>query len=274
MAEVIPTAKAQSWEPAEVVRALLAEEAAGRDAANLRTRAAFPTGKTFHIWNEEASSIPFPTQTALRTLEWVGRRKNLCVVRPSGTGKAHFCEALGQSAVDAGMTVAWFTIEDLGALVRRHRVDDSVSKAISRITRTDLIIVDDIGLLPLSPDAAEGFYRLVDAAYERRSFAVSSNLHPSGCGEIMPKTLATATVDRLLHHAHVVVTQSDSHASPRPPPAAASSRSADSLPGRSTVHRGHSLSASGKIKSPPPRNPYCPLTRNTSAAAPCRRSRS
>lgn len=214
MAEVIPTAKAQRWEPAEVVRALLAEEAAGRDAANLRTRrtrAAFPTGKTFHIWNEEASSIPVPTQTALRTLEWVGRRENLSVVGPSGTGKSHFCEALGQAAVDAGMTVAWFTIDDLGVLVRRHRVDDSVSKAISRITRTDLVIVDDIGLLPVSPDAAEGFYRLVDAAYERRSLAVSSNLHPSGFDEIMPKTLATAAVDRLLHHAHVVVTQGDSH---------------------------------------------------------------
>jgi IstB-like ATP binding protein len=78
-------------------------------------------------------------------------------------------------AFDAGMTVAWFTIDDLGALIRRHRVDDSVSKAITRITRTDLIIVDDIGLLPVSPDAAEGFYRLIEAAYERRSLAVSSN---------------------------------------------------------------------------------------------------
>ncbi len=214
MAEVIPTAKAQRWDPAELVRVLLAEEAAGRDAANLRTRrhrAAFPAGKTFHVWNEEASSIPIPTQHALRTLEWVARRENLSICGPSGTGKTHFCEALGQAAVDAGLTVAWFTIEDLGALVRRHRVDDSVTKAIQRLTRTDLIIVDDIGLLPVSTDAAEGFYRLVDAAYERRSLAVSSNLHPSGFDEIMPKTLATATVDRLLHHAHIVVTNGDSH---------------------------------------------------------------
>lgn len=214
MAEVVPTAKAQRWDPAEIVRVLLAEEAAGRDAANLRTRrhrAAFPTGKTFHVWNEQASSIPIPTQTALRSLEWIARRENLSICGPSGTGKSHFCEALGQAAVDAGMTVAWFTIEDLGAIVRRHRVDDSVTKAMQRLTRTDLIIVDDIGLLPVSADAAEGFYRLVDAAYERRSLAVSSNLHPSGFDEIMPKTLATATVDRLLHHAHIVVTQGDSH---------------------------------------------------------------
>jgi hypothetical protein len=57
---------------------------------------------------------------------------------------------------------------------------------------------------------AEGFYRLVDAAHERRSLAVFSNLHPSGFDEIMPKTLATATVDRLLHHTRIVVTQGDS----------------------------------------------------------------
>ncbi|MBF6102398.1 ATP-binding protein, partial [Nocardia cyriacigeorgica] len=155
--------------------------------------------------------IPRPTQDALKTLEWVRNKENLSICGPSGTGKSHFCEALGQAAVEAGLTVAWFTIEDLGALMRRHRVDDSITRAITRLIRTDLIIVDDIGLLPVSPDAAEGFYRLVDAAYERRALAVSSNLHPSGFDEIMPKTLATATVDRLLHHAHVVVTDGDSY---------------------------------------------------------------
>ncbi|MFE4976033.1 ATP-binding protein [Kitasatospora sp. NPDC056651] len=166
--------------------------------------------KTFHIWNEEASSIPVPTQSALRTLEWVGRRENLCVVGPSGTGKSH---RRGTRAGRRRRRDDRRVVHHRGPRrpVRRHRVDDSVSKAITRITRTDLIIVDEIGLLPVSPDAAEGFYRLVDAAYERRSLAVSSNLHPSGFNEIMPKTLATATVDRLLHHAHVVVTQGDSH---------------------------------------------------------------
>lgn len=181
MEEVIPTAKAQRWDPAEVVRALLAEEVKGRDASNLRTRrkrAAFPTGKTFHVWDEAASSIPVPTQSNLRTFEWVRHRENLCICGPSGTGKSQFCEALGQEAVDADLNVAWFTIEDLGALVRKHRVDDTVAKSFARITRADLIIVDDIGLLPVSEDAAE-VCRLVDTAYERRSLAVSSNLHPS-----------------------------------------------------------------------------------------------
>jgi DNA replication protein DnaC len=128
----------------------------------------------------------------------------------AGTGKTFLLEALGQAAVEAGRHVAWFSLETLGVLVRRHRADDSVTKAITRILRAELVIVDDVGLLPVGPDAAEGLYRLVDAAYERRSVAVSSNLHPSGFDELMPKTLATATVDRLLHHAHLCQTSGDS----------------------------------------------------------------
>ena len=96
-----------------------------------------------------------------------------------GTGKTFLLEALGQHAVEQGLRVAWFTLEDLGGLLRRHRADDTVTKAIARVLRADLVVVDDIGLLPVSQDAAEGLYRLVDAAYEKRSVAVSSNLHPA-----------------------------------------------------------------------------------------------
>ncbi|WP_222050203.1 IS21-like element helper ATPase IstB [Modestobacter lapidis] len=211
--DVLATAKAQRWDPAEVLRVLLGEEVAGRDRSALATRraaAAFPTGKTFDAWAPEASSIPAPTQAALRTLEWLHRRENLVVCGPSGTGKTFLLEALGSSAVEQGLKVAWFTLEDLGLLVRRHRADDTVSKAITRVLRADLVVIDDIGLLPVATDAAEGLYRLVDAAYEKRSVAVSSNLHPAAFDELMPKTLATATVDRLLHHAHVCQTSGDS----------------------------------------------------------------
>ena len=211
--EVLATARAQRWEPAEVLRILLVEEVAGRDRSSAATRlaaAGFPSGKTFDAWDPALSSIPAPTQSALRTLEWVARRENLVVCGPSGTGKTMFLEALGHAAVEAGRKVAWFSLESLGVLVRRHRADDSVTRAIARILRSDLIVVDDVGLLAVSPDAAEGLYRLVDAAYEKRSIAMSSNLHPSGLDEIMPKTLAGAMVDRLLHHAHLCATTGDS----------------------------------------------------------------
>ena len=112
--ELLATAKAQRWDPAEVLKALLAEEVAGRDRSALatrRARAGFPTGKTFAAWDPALSSIPAPTQPALRTLEWIHRRENLVVCGPSGTGKTFLLEALGQQAVEAGLHVAWFTLE-------------------------------------------------------------------------------------------------------------------------------------------------------------------
>jgi DNA replication protein DnaC len=143
--EVIATAKSQRWDPAEILKVLFAEEASGRARSALATRraaAGFPTGKTFQAWQPELSSIPAPTQQALRTLEWIGRRENLVVCGPSGTGKTFLLEALGQQAVEAGLHVAWFTLENLGVLLRRHRADDTVSKAIARILRADVVIVD------------------------------------------------------------------------------------------------------------------------------------
>ncbi|MCA4761195.1 ATP-binding protein [Mycobacterium sp. SMC-2] len=212
-ADVLATARAQRWDPTEVIKALLTEEVAGRARSMLAARrkaAGFPTGKTFDAWDPGASSIPLPTQQALQTLEWVGRRENLVVCGPAGTGKTFFLEALGQKVIEAGMPVAWFTLEQIGVLVRAHRADDSLGKAVAKIVRAELVVIDDVGLLPVGADAAEGLYRIVEAAYERKSVAISSNLHPSGFDELMPKTLATATVDRLLHHAHLCQTSGDS----------------------------------------------------------------
>jgi DNA replication protein DnaC len=211
--ELLATAKAQRWEPAEAMRALLAEELGGRQRSSITSRrkaAGFPTGKTFDAWDETVSSIASPTQRALRTLEWIDRHENVVVCGPSGTGKSHFLEALGHAAIDAGHHVSWFSLEALGALVRRHRADDSITRAIKRIMRAEVIVIDDIGLLPVATETAEALYRVIDAAYEKRAVALSSNLHPSGFDELMPKTIANATVDRLMHHAHVVLTTGDS----------------------------------------------------------------
>ena len=95
--DVLATARAQRWDPAEVVRVLLGEEVVGRDAATRRMRrktANFPTGKTFSSWRPEESSIPEATQNALMTLQWVHRRENLALSGASGTGKSHVVEAL------------------------------------------------------------------------------------------------------------------------------------------------------------------------------------
>jgi len=197
-----------------VLRVLLAEEVTGRDAATRRMRrktAGFPSGKTFSSWRPEESSVPAATQDALATLEWIGRAENLVIAGPSGTGKSHLVEALAHAAIEKDLRVAWFTLETLTATIGKAKADSSVARTVTRICRADLIVIDDIGMLPAGQDAAEAFYRITDAAYERRSVAVTSNIHPSGFDTIMPKTLATATVDRLLHHAHLVLTKGDSH---------------------------------------------------------------
>jgi len=180
--DVLATARAQRWEPAEVLRVLLAEEVTGRDAATRRMRrksAAFPSGKTFSSWRPGESSIPEATQNALITLEWIGRAENLVIAGPSGTGKSHFAEAVAHAAIEKDLRVAWFTLESLTTAIGKAKADGSVARTVARICRADLIVVDDIGMLPAGQDAAEAFYRITDAAYERRSVAVTSNIHPS-----------------------------------------------------------------------------------------------
>ena len=90
----------------------------------------------------QAQSIPAPTQQALRTLEWYWR-ENLIVC-----GAAGHCKTLLP-----GLHVDWFSLESLGVLVRRHRVDDTVTKTITRILRLVMVMVDDIGLLAVGTDA-------------------------------------------------------------------------------------------------------------------------
>jgi DNA replication protein DnaC len=83
--DVLATARAQRWDPAEVLRLLIAEEVIGRDAATRRLRrhsANFPTGKTLASWRAEDSTIPEPTQNSLVTLEWIGRAEDLVIAGP------------------------------------------------------------------------------------------------------------------------------------------------------------------------------------------------
>src|SRR3954453_4818085 len=149
--DVLATARAQRWDPAELLRVLLTEEVVGRDQATRRMRrrtAAFPTGKTLASWRPEESSIPEATQQALTTLEWVGRHENLVVAGPSGTGKSHLVEGLAHAAIEADLRVAWFTLETLTATVGKSKVDGSITRPVARVSRFPLIVIDDIGILP------------------------------------------------------------------------------------------------------------------------------
>ena len=187
--EVLATARAQRWDPAETLRVLLAEEVAGRDDATRRQHrraAGLPAGKTFASWREADSSIPTPTQHALATLEWIGRAENLAVTGPSGTGKTHLVEALAHAAIDAGRRVAWFTLESLTAAVGRAGADGSVARTITKITRADLIVVDDIGMLPAGQAAGVRHDHAQDPGHRDRRSAAAPRPHRAHRGHQPP----------------------------------------------------------------------------------------
>jgi len=213
--EVLHTAKTQRWTPEEVVRTLVEAEVAVRDAANAQARlrqAHFPVGKTLEEFQLALSAVPPATFAYLSSLEWVRAAENLCLVGPSGTGKSHLLLALGASAVAAGQRVRYFNAASLVEALYRGLADNSVGRLIDQMLRHDLLLIDEIGFAPLDPVGTQLLFRLVAAAYERRSLAIASHWPFDQWGRFLPEqATAVALLDRLLHHATVVVTEGESY---------------------------------------------------------------
>jgi len=212
--ELLLTAKTQRWAPEELLRTLLDAELAARDASNARTRmkaAAFPVIKTLDEFDVGASSIPRPTFDYLASLEWVRAAENLCLVGPAGTGKSHALVAMGVAAVQAGHKVRYFTASDLVDTLYRGLADNSVARVIDTLLRNDLIILDEVGFAPLDDTGTQLLFRFIAAAYERRSLGVASHWPFEQWGRFLPEhNTAISLLDRLLHHATVVITEGES----------------------------------------------------------------
>lgn len=214
-AEVLQTAKTQRWTPEEVLRTLIEAELAARDASNIAARlkaAAFPVAKTLDSFIVAESSIPQATFDYLIGLEWVRSHANLALVGPPGTEKSHTLIGLGIAAVHAGHKVRYFTAADLVEALYRGLADNTVGKTIDTLLRADLIIVDEVGFAPLDDTGTQLLFRLVAGAYERRSLAVASHWPFEQWGRFLPEhTTAAGILDRLLHHATVVLTDGESY---------------------------------------------------------------
>ena len=212
--ELLVTAQTQRWKPEEFLRTLVEAEIASRDASNASNRlkaASFPVTKTLDEFDVAASSVKQATFDYLSGLEWVRAKENLCLVGPAGTGKSHLLVALGHSAIEAGFRVRYFSVVELVETLYRGLADNSVGRVLEGILKADLILIDEIGFAPMDHTGAQLFFRLVAAAYERRSLGVASHWPFEDWGKFLPDhSTAVSLLDRLLHHKVLVVTDGES----------------------------------------------------------------
>lgn len=212
--EVLVVARTQRWKPEDLLTTLVEAEIAARDRSNLRARmknAAFPVEKSLDEFDVNASSVPRQSFDYLSGLEWIEAKENLCLVGPPGTGKSHLLVALGIAAVEKGKRVRYFSAADLVETLYRGLADNSVGRVIESLLRFDLVIIDEIGFAPLDAAGSQLLFRFVAAAYERRSLAIGSHWPFEEWGRFLQEhTTAVSLLDRLLHHASVVVTEGES----------------------------------------------------------------
>jgi DNA replication protein DnaC len=214
-ADILLTAKTQRWTPEETLRVLVDLEIAARDESNCRNRmtaARFPGDKTLEGFNLAESSINQASHDYLVTLDWIGQADNLCLVGPAGTGKSHYLIGLGRAAVTAGHRVRYFTAVELIEHLWRAVADNTVGRAIEQVCRNELIIIDEIGFAPLDHTGCQLLFRVIAAAYERRSLAIASHSPFDQWGRFLPdQPTAVSLLDRLCHHAHIITTTGDSY---------------------------------------------------------------
>ncbi len=212
--EVLQNAKVQRWSPEEILRTLVEAEIKARDEANLAARlraAAFPVRKSLEEFKVAESAVPQATFAYLASLEWIQAKENLVLVGPAGTGKSHLLVALGHAAVEAGLRVRYFSAIDLVESLYRGLADNSVGKILDALMRADLLICDELGFAPLDLTGGQLFFRVVAAAYERKSLAIASHWPFEEWGRFFSETVTTTSLlDRVLHHATVIVTRGES----------------------------------------------------------------